>query len=69
MDVGLDLSSDDVTESEIPVDDEQAADELLAGLDEPADADAESALDDAMEGFSLDDFAPDSLDEEEPPKE
>lgn len=72
MDDGLDLSSDEVTDSEIPVDDEQVADELLAGLDEPAeDADADSALEDAMEGFSLDDFAPDSLDEddEEPAKE
>ncbi|MGH1373909.1 MAG: VWA domain-containing protein [Cellvibrionaceae bacterium] len=77
MDDGLDLSSDDVTEAELPTDaeqsvsdsaaDEQAADDLLAGLDE-GEASAEegdSALDDAMEGFSLDDFAPDSLDEDE----
>lgn len=74
MDDGLDLSSDDVTETEIVVDDEQTADELLAGLEGGDETDSiedtDSALEDAMEGFSLDDFAPDSLDEDEedPPK-
>ncbi len=77
MDDGLDLSSDDVTDAELAVDDEagdeQAADELLAGLDggdDEATEEGDSALEDAMEGFSLDDFAPDSLDEddEETPK-
>jgi uncharacterized protein (TIGR03503 family) len=102
MDAGLDLSSDDVTEQEIQLDDEVAADELLAGLEEPLDQgevddlddilgddldsdlagelgddladelgddlmeslEAESqAAEDELAGFSLDDFAPESLDE------
>ena len=68
MDDGLDLSSDDVTEADLPVDDEQTAEELLAGLEEP-EGDLEGAAEDAeasdaLEGFSLDDFAPDSLDDD-----
>ncbi len=75
MDDGLDLSSDEVTKKELDVDDEQVAEELLAGLEEPEgdldEAEAADAMEDALEGFSLDDFAPDSLeddstDEEEP---
>ncbi len=78
MDDGLDLSSDEVTNQEIDVDDEQVAEELLAGLEEPEgdvdsdDTEAAEAMEDALEGFSLDDFAPDSLeddgDDEEEPK-
>ena len=76
MDDGLDLSSDDVTDAELPTDDEQTAEELLAGLEEPEgeqdgeqegaadEAEATDELDDALEGFSLDDFAPDSLDDD-----
>lgn len=65
MDDGLDLSSDEVTEADIPVEDQDVED-LLAGLEEPEDSgdDVSSDVDDALGGFSLDDFAPDSLDED-----
>ncbi len=70
LDDGLDLSSDEVTNKELDVDDEQVAEELLAGLEEPEgdldsdDTEAADAMDDVLEGFSLDDFAPDSLEDE-----
>ena len=60
-DDSIDLSSAEITDDDIPdLNEEQAianeAEELLAGLQEPEESDD-------TDGFSLDDFSPDSLDD------
>lgn len=70
-DGGLDLSSDEVTDAEIPsLSEELSGDDLMASLDEAGGAEAAEGDEDAaapddggLEGFSLDDFAPEDLDD------
>ena len=59
MDEGLDLSSDEVADADIPMQEmDEEVDNMLSELQEPEEEDDEEIAD-----FSLDDFEPDSLDD------